>query len=265
MRIGAHLQLKAPLAVILDVALEPVVFNGSSCSPASSESWVVTVVYPEVCVSSLHNSKRRSAFVFSPCGEQEHTISTPQISAHTVSLLSYTPVTIHQFAITHTPFLCPPAATVVYALCPDESLSTAFHCGATPGRQSVCVFVCVGFVFFSSSSMERSPAVDDELLRQTVCQPVSQMESVSVTNIFKELEGNVCASCVSAQSYKLCQACVTLFYTFEIEQRSEGGSADSLPYCPKKGEAEEEELLLISQDEMCDYIRAQSLFTYCLS
>lgn len=55
MRIGAHLQLKAPLAVILDV--EPVVFNGSSCSPASSESWVVTVVYPEVCVSSLHNSE----------------------------------------------------------------------------------------------------------------------------------------------------------------------------------------------------------------
>lgn len=204
-------------------------------------------------------------FVFSPCGEQEHTISTPQISAHTVSLLSYTPVTIHQFAKSHTPFLCPPAATVVYALCPDESLSTAFHCGATPGRQSVFVFVCVGFVFFSSSSMERSPAVDDELLRQTVCQPVSQMESVSVTNIFKELEGNVCASCVSAQSYKLCQACVTLFYTFKMEQRSEGGSADSLPYCPKKGEAEEEELLLISQDEMCDYIRAQSLFTYCLS
>lgn len=146
MRIGAHLQLKAPLAVILDI--EPVVFNGSSCSPASSESWVVTVVYPEVCVSSLHNSKRRSVFVFSPCGEQEHTISTPQISAHTVSLLSYTPVTIHQFAITHTPFLCPPAATVVYALCPDESLSTAFHCGATPGRQSVCVCVCRLCVFF---------------------------------------------------------------------------------------------------------------------
>lgn len=130
----------------------------------------------------------------------------------------------------------------------------------------MCLCLCVSALcFFSSSSMERSPAVDDELLRQTVCQPVSQMESVSVTNIFKELEGNVCASCVSAQSYKLCQACVTLFYTFEIEQRSEGGSADSLPYCPKKGEAEEEELLLISQDEMCDYIRAQSLFTYCLS
>lgn len=92
--------------------------------------------------------RRRSAFVFSPCGEQEHTISTPQISAHTVSLLSYTPVTIHQFAITHTPFLCPPAATVVYALCPDESLSTAFHCGATPGRQSVCVCVCRLCVFF---------------------------------------------------------------------------------------------------------------------
>lgn len=207
-------------------------------------------------VHQLHLSRELSllsilkcVFVFSPCGEQEHTISTPQISAHTVSLLSYTPVTIHQFAITHThtPFLCPPAATVVYALSPDESLSTAFHCGATPGRQSVCLCVSA-LCFFPSSSMQRSPAVDDELLRQTVCQPVSQMESVSVTNIFKELEGNVCASCVSAQSYKLCRAWMTVFYRFKIEQRSEGGSADSLPYCPQKGEAEEEELLLISQD-----------------
>lgn len=163
------------------------------------------------------------------------TQSPPHKSVPTQCLCSHTlqwPYTSLQ-SHTHPSFvpLQPPLfmPCVLMKVCPLHFIVARLQGGR------VCVFVCVGFVFFSSSSMERSPAVDDELLRQTVCQPVSQMESVSVTNIFKELEGNVCASCVSAQSYKLCQACVTLFYTFEIEQRSEGGSADSLLTVQRRG------------------------------
>lgn len=64
-----------------------------------------------LCVCGVH------VHACSPCGQQELTISTPQIGAHTISTLSllssHTPLTIHQLPITrvcavkhtHTPFL----------------------------------------------------------------------------------------------------------------------------------------------------------------
>ena len=108
-------------------------------------------------VHQLHLSRELSllsilkcVFVFSPCGEQEHTISTPQISAHTVSLLSYTPVTIHQFAITHTHThpsfvpLQPPLfmPCLLMKVCPLHFIVARLQGGR------VCVCVCRLCVFF---------------------------------------------------------------------------------------------------------------------
>lgn len=130
-------------------------------------------------------------FVFSPSGKRELTISTPQISAHTVSnlslLSSHTPVTIQQYAITtlsavkhththiqHTPSLCSPAATVVDPLSPDESLH--FIQGFS-WEESMCVSALC-FLELSSSSIHQLPVTDNELLRHTVTQSGKSSQSV---------------------------------------------------------------------------------------
>lgn len=147
MRIGAHLQLKAPLAVILEVELEPVVFNGSPCSPASSESWVVTVVYPEVCVSSLHNSEEAECVcVFSLRRTRAHNLHPTNQRPHSVSALihssDHTPVCNH----THTLPLSPCSHRCLCLV----SWWKSVHCISLwhDSREAECVFVCVGFVFF---------------------------------------------------------------------------------------------------------------------
>lgn len=98
-------------------------------------------------------------FVFSPSGEQELTISAPQISAHTVSMLSllssHTPVNIQQYAVTtlcavkHT-HTTAPAATFVYPSSPDESLSTPFDSVLLQGGKGRVCRLCVSFSFLSA-------------------------------------------------------------------------------------------------------------------
>lgn len=121
----------------------------------SSEISVLSVLKP-VCFIPRNSGEVRCVCVCSPSGEHKLTISTPQISAHTVSMLSllssHTPVTTQQLEITlccetHTPVLCPPAATVVYPLSPDESLFTAVH-SVLLQEGRVCVCVCQLCVFF---------------------------------------------------------------------------------------------------------------------
>lgn len=131
-------------------------------------------------------------FVFLPSVKQELTISTPQIRARTVSMISllssHTPVTAQQLAITtlgavihtpmqHTPLLCPLAATVVYPLSPYESRST-LHSIQHYSREAKCQ-LCVFFLQHASNKSWTMKCSNP-------LYPVKQVSSVA--NIFKELE-----------------------------------------------------------------------------